>query len=120
MRFNKTREKKTQGGIALERIQILMQQAENEIAAGNEKQAKRNVTLAVKISTRTKTRIPQNLKDKYCKKCYIYLTPGRTSRTRLNTKHQRIEITCLACGTKKWLRIKSKATPKRDKPADAR
>lgn len=104
MRFKKN-EKKTQGNIAQERIQRLIQQAEAEAHAGNETQAQRNVNLAVKISTRTKTRIPKNLKNKYCKKCYNILTPGRTSRTRINSRHHRVETTCLKCGTKKWHKI---------------
>ncbi|MFH1126442.1 MAG: ribonuclease P [Candidatus Altiarchaeota archaeon] len=98
--------KHRQENISLERIERLIALAGQEASTGNLGQANRLVELARKISTKTKTRIPKELKRRYCKHCYRYLVPGRTSKTRINSKHGRVEITCLKCGRSMYFRVK--------------
>lgn len=108
MRYKRIKEKKEQENIALERIERLMGLADKEIAGGDLEQANRLIALARRISTKTKTRILKELKGRYCKHCYCYLIPGRTSRTRVNPKQKRVEVTCLKCGGRMYHRINKK------------
>ncbi len=86
--------------IAEERIKKLFQQAE-EVFSSDKSLANRYVTLARKISMKTKTRIPTSLKRKFCKHCYKFLMPGVNSRTRI--RGGKVIISCLGC--KKFMRI---------------
>jgi len=108
MRSRRPRDKKNQSNISLERITILFDSAEEEALAGNLRQADRNIALARRISTRTKTRIPAALKRRYCRHCHGYLMPGKTSRTRINAEQGRVEVTCMECGGKSYYRTKPK------------
>ena len=60
--------KKKQKEIAQERIKILFQQAEENFSK-SKSLSNRYVTLARKIAMKTKTRIPLNLKRRFCKHC---------------------------------------------------
>jgi ribonuclease P protein subunit RPR2 len=98
MKFKKAREKDKQENIASERISRLMALAEKHAKEGKLKEANALVERARAIGTRTKTRMPKELKNKYCKHCHAFLIPGRTSRTRINSQQKRVETTCLTCG----------------------
>jgi|SRR3989344_2205385 len=89
--------------IAEERIHLLFQEAE-KIFSKNKTLANRYVALARKISMKTKTKIPTELKRKFCKHCHHYLQPGINSRTR--TRAGKVIISCLDC--KKFMRIELK------------
>ena len=86
--------------IAQERIQILFEQAEKEFSQ-NKQLSNRYVTLARKIAMKTKVRIPQELKRRFCKHCYHYLQPGFNARVR--THQGRVIISCFDC--KNFMRI---------------
>ena len=86
--------------IALNRIKILFKEAEKTFKK-DQKLANRYVELARKISMKTKTRVPSNLKRKFCKHCYKFLMPGVNCRVR-STKH-RIVYYCFDC--KKYMRF---------------
>lgn len=90
MRYKKIKQAK----IAKERIKRLFELAEKHFKS-NPSIAKRYVTLARKIATRTNTRIPPKLKAKFCKKCFNYMKPGVNQRVR--TKKGKIVRTCLIC-----------------------
>jgi len=109
---HKTRDKEKQGNIALERIERLLELADREAKDGNLGQADKLIELARKINTKTKTRIPKELKKKYCKHCYSYLMPGKTSKTRINSKQKRVEVNCLKCEKQMYYNIKKKAKRK--------
>ncbi|HLD15214.1 MAG TPA: ribonuclease P [Candidatus Nanoarchaeia archaeon] len=85
--------------IAVERIKILFEQAEK-----NREKSKRYVTLARKISTKNKVKIPANLKKRFCKNCNAYLIPGKNCRVR-NHKGRMI-YQCQECKTYKRFVIK--------------
>ena len=95
------RKKKSQEkSIAMERIKELFKQAE-AVYIKKPGLASSYVALARRISTRTKTRIPRELKRRFCKHCGSYLHVGTTVRIRLS-KGKKIYF-CMNCG--KYTRI---------------
>src|SRR5438132_14176101 len=68
--------------IATERFQILLDQAK-KMAWTDERLSRRYVTLARKISSRTKVRIPRESKMYLCKGCGLALVPGHNAKIRL-------------------------------------
>lgn len=70
---------------------------------------KRYVFLARKLSSKTKVRIPRELKRRFCKYCNTYFIAGRNYRVR--TTGKTITYTCSSCG--KWTRIGYKNKTKR-------
>ena len=86
--------------IAKERIEILFRQAKG-IFKEDPKLSNRYIHLARKIAMKYKVRIPPNLKRRFCKHCYKYLTPGANCRVRM---HQgKVVYYCLSC--KKFMRF---------------
>ena len=84
--------------IALERIQILFEQAESAFAKDPQR-AQRYVDLARKIAQRTRTHLPPHLRRQVCRKCDAFLVPGSTSRTRIRQRREpHVATTCLKCG----------------------
>jgi ribonuclease P protein subunit RPR2 len=83
--------------VAAERIEILIDQA-RKMARKDEVLSRRYVSLARKISERTKVRIPGGLKRYLCKGCGIALIPGHNARVRLHAAGSGIVITCTSCG----------------------
>ncbi len=92
--------KKKQKEIAQERIKTLFKQAE-EMFSKNAALAHRYVKLARKIAMKVKSRIPIELKRRFCKHCYKFLMPGTNSRVR--TREGKLIIYCQEC--KKFTRI---------------
>jgi len=86
--------------IAKERIEILFKEAD-KIYKKSIKLADRYIELARKIAMKAKVKIPIIYKRKFCKHCYAYLIPGKTSRVRIH-KH-RVIYYCLKC--KKYTRF---------------
>lgn len=79
--------------ISSERINRLFELAEereeNELAD-------RYVELAIKISMKTETPIPSDLKKRFCSNCKSFLTPGDNCEVRVNSKNT--VYRCLECG----------------------
>jgi len=86
--------------IALERINILFNEAEKTFSK-NKALADRYVSLARKIAMKVKLKLPLKLKRKFCKHCYKFLMPGVNSRIR--TRNGKVVISCFEC--KKFMRI---------------
>jgi ribonuclease P protein subunit RPR2 len=80
--------------IALERIEILMQRAE-EVFTQDKEKANRYVQLARKIAMRHTTKFPKKWKRRICKRCNVFLKPGINCRIR--TQKTKVVITCLEC-----------------------
>ena len=84
--------------IALERMQILIKSAISN-ARINPELSKRQASLAQRISTRHKVRMPYELKIVFCKKCKSFIAPGINSKIRLGrTSVKSIRISCNLCG----------------------
>lgn len=86
--------------VASERIGILIDQA-RQMVERDERLSRRYVSLARKISERTKVRIPSETKKYLCKSCGIALVPGYNAKIRLHAAKSGLVITCLSCGTVK-------------------
>jgi len=86
--------------IALQRMQILFDNAVRSVRNGNIRFARRYCILIKKISMRNKVKIPRRIKRAICKNCFIPLIPGVTCRVRIKSegKNSRIVVTCLVCG----------------------
>src|SRR5438128_10922256 len=83
--------------VATERFQILLDQA-TQMARKDEKLSRRYVSLARKISSRTKVRIPRESKMYLCKGCGLALVLGHDAKIRLYPHTPGIAISCLARG----------------------
>jgi len=85
------RKKESVRQAAEEQIRELFRQA----ALAGPALAKRYVEIALKISMKTKTPVPRELKRMYCKNCRAYLVPHRNCRIRLS--RGKIVYYCLNC-----------------------
>lgn len=77
--------KQQQKQIAKERIEILFNEAKKAFK-NSPILSNRYITLARKISMKLKVSIPKEYKKLFCKKCYNFLQPGKTLRTRIKNK----------------------------------
>ncbi|WP_292461227.1 ribonuclease P protein component 4 [Methanothermococcus sp.] len=86
--------------IALERIDILMNLAEEEAKKNRMDRAKRYAELSKKISMKMRMPFPKKWKRRICKKCGAFLIFGKNARVRIksNKYPPHIIITCLDCG----------------------
>ena len=96
--------KKKQKLIAKEQIKKYFSMAE-KVFFTNKSLANRYITLARKVSMKVKTRIPIELKRRFCKHCYKYLIPNKNSSVRI--RKGKVIITCYEC--KKFTRIPVKS-----------
>lgn len=83
--------------IALERIEVLFDQAEEAVRIGEISRANRYVELARKIGMKYNVPLPSEHKRRVCKNCYSYLYPGVTCRVRL--REGKMITVCNRCGT---------------------
>jgi ribonuclease P protein subunit RPR2 len=83
--------------IALERMEILIQNAALNSRI-NPSLAQRQATLAKKISTKYRIRMPYHLRMNFCKKCKKFIAPGVSARIRMGRSSiKSIRITCGFC-----------------------
>ncbi|MBU0536450.1 MAG: ribonuclease P, partial [Nanoarchaeota archaeon] len=100
MKHRHSRKPSEHVNIARNRIKELFRQA--DLAAKDRMDlANRYVTLARKISMKYKVKIPPELRRKFCRHCYKYMLPGKTSRVRI--AKQRVIYYCLNC--RKFMRF---------------
>jgi ribonuclease P protein subunit RPR2 len=84
--------------IAMERMQILIDNAISN-ARVNPELSQRQASIARRISTKYKIRMPYNLRMVFCKKCKSFIAPGINSRIRLGRASVKsIRISCNLCG----------------------
>ena len=84
--------------IAMERMQILVDNAIANARADPEL-SQRQASIARRISTKYKIRMPYFLRMVFCKKCKSFIAPGINSRIRLGrTSVKSIRISCNLCG----------------------
>jgi ribonuclease P protein subunit RPR2 len=83
--------------IALERMQILIKNAISN-ARTNPKLAQRQASLAKKLSTKYRIRMPYDIRINFCKKCKKFIAPGVDARIRIGRSSVKsIRITCGFC-----------------------
>ena len=84
--------------IAIERMQILIDNAISN-ARTDPKLSQRQASIARRISSKYKIRMPYHLRMVFCKKCKSFIAPGLNSRIRLGrTSVKSIRISCNLCG----------------------
>ncbi|MFC2154166.1 ribonuclease P protein component 4 [Candidatus Altiarchaeota archaeon] len=96
------KEKGEQRKIALERISILFQTAEDTTLEGSLEEAHRVIEVARNVSMKFNMPFSQDQKRKICKHCHHFLVFGKNARQRLDAKNHRVTITCLDCQGKTW------------------
>ena len=65
----------------------------------NPELSQRQASIARRISTKYKIRMPYNLRMVFCKKCKSFIAPGINSRIRLGRASVKsIRISCNLCG----------------------
>ena len=99
--------------VATERFQILLDQAKR-MALTDETLSRRYVSLARKISSRTKIRIPRESKMYLCKGCGLALVPGHNAKVRLHAHTTGIVISCLSCGAVKRYPVNARIVAEKD------
>ncbi|MCQ2972111.1 MAG: ribonuclease P [archaeon] len=80
--------------IAIERMNILFERAELEFHEHPER-SDRYVELALKLSTKYNTKIPQEWNRRFCRNCKKFLYPGHNSTVRLI--NEEVNIFCGEC-----------------------
>jgi len=84
--------------IAMERMQILIDNAISN-ARTDPELSQRQASIARRISSKYKIRMPYDLRIVFCKKCKSFIAPGISSRIRLGrTSVKSIRISCNLCG----------------------
>ena len=82
----------------MERMQILIDSAITN-ARTDPKLSQRQASIARRISTKYKIRMPYHLRMVFCKKCKSFIAPGINSRIRLGrTSVKSKRISCNLCG----------------------
>jgi len=82
----------------MERMQILIDNAITN-ARTDPELSQRQASIARRISTKYKIRMPYYLRMVFCKKCKFFIAPGINSRIRLGrTSVKSIRISCNLCG----------------------
>ena len=81
--------------IALERLEILFQLAEDEFER-QPARSNRYVDMARKIATRYNLKMPYYWRGRFCSNCYHFLKPGHNCRVRLSGSS--VNLYCLECG----------------------
>ena len=83
--------------IALERMYLLINNAISN-ARLNPDLSQRQASLARRISTHHRIKMPYELRMNFCKQCKNFIVPGINSRIRLGRTHLKsIRITCNFC-----------------------
>ena len=82
----------------MERMQILVDNAISNSRTDPEL-SQRQASIARRISSKYKIRMPYYLRMVFCKKCKSFIAPGINSRIRLGrTSVKSIRISCNLCG----------------------
>jgi len=90
--------KKSQKDLALQRIEILVQNALESVKSDAEL-AQKQAMLAKKISNKFRVRLPYEIRQLYCKKCKRFIVPSIDARVRIGRSNVKaVRITCLRCG----------------------
>lgn len=83
--------------LIIERMQILLQNAISNARCDPEI-AQRQASLAKRLSTKYRVRMPYEMRMNFCKKCKKFIVPGLTARIRLGRSDVKsIRITCKFC-----------------------
>jgi len=89
---------RTRQSIAQQRIRILYKQAKH-VYPRDPELSRRYTRLLKRISMRTRTRLPREIRQGICRKCGTVLIPGVSSHTRVRQRREpHVATTCHTCG----------------------
>ena len=88
--------------IAIKRIKFLYKKAIENI--DNIELSRRYIFILWKIKNKARIRLPKDLRNKFCKKCYTPWIVGKTLQIRI--RKGRIIYKCLYCGNVKRFNIR--------------
>jgi len=75
----------------------------------------RYVAMALKLSERTRVRLPRRWRYFVCRSCKRFLYPGTTARVRIQQRRSpHAVVTCLRCGEMKRYLLKGESKSKRE------
>ncbi|ABR56255.1 RNAse P, Rpr2/Rpp21 subunit [Methanococcus aeolicus Nankai-3] len=83
--------------IVLERIDILMNLADQEFKKGNKDRVKKYIQLSKKLAMKMRIPFPKKWKRRICKNCGSLLIYGTNSAIRINSKNCCVNILCFEC-----------------------
>ena len=107
MRASIKKERDVQKEITDERVRILFSKVEEAAREKDISQADYLIGIAREIGKKNNVRMPREYKRLYCKNCYRFISSAKRSKTRINSKNHRVEVTCLSCGKTMFYPIKS-------------
>jgi len=100
---------------ALQRVHALYRLAKEKVREEPEL-AQRYAEVARKIAMRTRLRLPTEYRRMVCRQCKGFIYPGVNCRVRVQKRREpHMVITCLVCGKRTRIPLKSKGTRKEEK-----
>ncbi len=75
-------------------IRKLVSEAEEVFQKGNEERSKRYVGMAMELVKKHRIRLPDNLRNSFCRKCHIIWVPGKTVRITYDSKNDCLRAKC--------------------------
>ena len=107
-RNRRTKARRNVRQIALERISILFEKAE-EVLTQDPDLGQRYVSLAREIGMHYKVRIPFEYRKMICRRCKGFILPGVNCRVRTQSRREpHIVVTCLNCGGQTRIPLKKR------------
>ncbi|MFH1834746.1 MAG: hypothetical protein ABH851_01000 [Methanobacteriota archaeon] len=101
------KDKENQRKIASERTDILFSKIGEAVSEKDFEQADYLISLAREIGMKYNIRFPTKYKRLYCKHCYKFIQSQARSKTRVDSKNNRVEVSCLSCGKKMFFPLTS-------------
>ncbi|MGV8085825.1 MAG: hypothetical protein ACP5N9_06265 [Candidatus Bilamarchaeum sp.] len=95
------RRKKIINSSVSESVEKLLESARLEYPKSEGGRAKRYVQMAFELIKKNKIRLPKNLKNSFCKKCFQLWVPQETVSLWFDSNNNCLRIFCIDCGYKK-------------------
>ena len=78
-------------------IEKLFDEANKEYKKGNVERSKRYIEMIMELVKKNKVRLPDKLRNAFCRKCHILWIPGETIKVVYDKRHNCLRIKC-KCG----------------------
>lgn len=85
---------------ARDSVKKLIEEARKAYEKGQKERSKKYVKMAHDLIKKNKIKLPKELKNSYCKKCFAIWIPGQTIKVSFDKRHNCLRIIC-ECGHKK-------------------
>ncbi len=78
-------------------VKKLLDEARKAYAKGQKERSKKYVKMAHDLIKKNKIKLPEELRNSYCRKCFSLWVPGKTIKVTFDSRHNCLRITC-KCG----------------------